>query len=195
MNCIEIKLSSKRRALLRNHNKMIYISVSIILVLIIAIYYFNRPRQLYGNDEESIIQIINSIEGYEDKEIEIIDSIDFENDRIVGFLSDNSPGYIQFIKNESGDYRWQHIEVNQDGPLGIFLPNLTSSQPQQFMFVANSFNDIAKVQITVNGGVVEQTLTPYEASVDGTPLPEMTNGEYRFDHYQYFDADGNIINR
>lgn len=174
---------------------MIYISVSVILILIIVIYYFNSSKQLYGDDEESIIQIINSIEGYEDKDIEIINIKDIENDRFVGFLSNNSPGYIQFIKNDFGNYRWQHIEVSQDGPLAIFLPNLTSSQPHQFMFVANSFNDIAKVKITVNGEVVEQTLTPYVASVVWTALPETTNGEYRYDDYQYFDVEGNIINR
>lgn len=53
-------------------------------------FYFNGTKQLYGNDKESIVKVINSIEGYGNKSIEILEIKDFNDLRVVAFLSNNN---------------------------------------------------------------------------------------------------------
>lgn len=65
-----------------------------LLLLGFFAFYFNDTQQLYGNDEESILKVIHSIEGYENNSIEIVEIKDMNDRRYAGFLSDNNPGYI-----------------------------------------------------------------------------------------------------
>ncbi|WP_264740570.1 hypothetical protein [Cytobacillus firmus] len=88
------------------------------------VIYFNSTKQLFGNDKESITRVINSIEGYENNSIEILKILDFRDSRIVAFLSNNSPGYIQFYKNKDGNYKWQHIEVRDNETFSTFNTDL-----------------------------------------------------------------------
>lgn len=61
-------------------------------------FYFNGTKQLYGNDKESIVKVINSIEGYGNKSIEILEIKDFNDLRVVAFLSNNSQAIFNLIK-------------------------------------------------------------------------------------------------
>lgn len=104
---------------------LIFFIIVIILVVGFPIYHFNNT--LYGNDKESIVKVIKSINGYEDKPIEILGIKDFNDVRIVGFLYNNRPAYIEFYKNNKGNYKWRSIEVRQDETLSsFFLSYLTT---------------------------------------------------------------------
>lgn len=150
------------------------IFTTIILVVVISIYYYNT-KKLYGNDKDSIVKVIKSIEGYEGKQIEILDIKDFNEVRIVGFLSENNPAYIEFHKNQEGNYIWKGIETRNDESLIMFIP-LTS----KIMFVNNYTNKIAKLQVDVNGNTLELKFTPFKGSVTWADLPKT-------------DKDGNLI--
>lgn len=121
---------SKKRERLKKAKRLFI--VAFLLLLGFFAFYFKDAQQLYGNDEESILKVIHSIEGYENNSIEIIEIKDMNDRRFVGFLSNNNPGYIQFLKNKDGNYRWQLIEVSDNVAFSVFTP-----EPQLFMIVTN----------------------------------------------------------
>lgn len=153
-------------------------------------YYYNDTKQIYGNVRESIMKVIHSIEGHEEKQIKVVQIKDFNDKRIVGLLGDSDPGYIQFQKNKNGDYRWQHIQFEDSSAFSIFIPDLDQTQ---LMIVTNHHNEIAKMQVDVNGQLVEQEFVANQPSVTWVNLPESDNGSHSFRNYRYFDKDGNRI--
>lgn len=65
---------------------MVVISSVLLLFLVVGIFYANSLLKPYGNDEESIIEVIRTIKGYNDGVIEILEVKDIEDSRIVGFF-------------------------------------------------------------------------------------------------------------
>lgn len=175
---------SKKREPLKKAKRLLIIGAFLLLLGLFA-FYFNDTQQLYGNDEESILKVIHSIEGYENNSIEIVEIKDMNDRRYAGFLSNDNPGYIQFQKNKDGNYRWQYIEVNVNEAFSVFAP-----EPLLFMIVTNEENKIAKMQVSVNGQEIEQEFTPYEASVTWMFPPKTGKSHYS---YKYYDKDGELI--
>ena len=64
------------------------------------IFIFSDAKREYGNDEESILKVIRSIDGYNSQSIRILEIKDIKNERVVPFLINNDSGYIQFAKNK-----------------------------------------------------------------------------------------------
>lgn len=170
--------------------KNIIITIIVLLVILVASYYFYHDNKLYGNDEESIALVIKSIENYKDKEIEILEIKDFKDVRIVGFLSNSSPSYIEFKKNKKGNYEWRHVESHTDESLSMFLFLMGNTKA---MFVTNHQNEIAKMQVDVNGTTLEQNFTPYQATVSWIDLPKTNESSYEYRNYKYYDEKGNLI--
>lgn len=175
---------SKKRELLKKAKRLLI--AAFLLLLGFFAFYFNDAQQLYGNDEDSILKVIHSIEGYENNSIEIVEIKDMNDRRYVGFLSNNNPGYIQFQKNKDGNYRWQHIEVEENEAFSVFAP-----EPLLFLIVTNEENKIAKMQVSVNGQEIEQEFTPYKASVTWMFPPKTGKSRYS---YKFYDKDGELIN-
>ncbi len=174
---------------LRNRAFVVLIIVVFLLFIGYLAYYFNQPEQVYGNDKESIATVINSIEGYEDKPIDILEIKDMDDQRMVGFQSDHSPGFIQFQKNKNGNYLWKHIGVKNNESFSIFIiPDF-----QMFMIVTNNENKAAKMQVSINGQQIEQAFTPYQSNVAWVRFPETDRSDYEFRDYKYYDQDGNLL--
>ncbi|MGJ9458349.1 hypothetical protein [Oceanobacillus sp. CF4.6] len=171
--------------------KKLGIIVAGLILVIVVFFYFYNSKELYGNDKESIVNVINSIKGYEDKQIEILKINDFNEVRIVGFLSNSNPSYIEFHKNQKGNYEWRHIESDNES-FSMFLPLTGSSK---MMFVTNHDNKIAEIQVDINGEILEQKFTPYKGSVAWGDLPTTNKDSYEFRNYKYYDKDGNLIKR
>ncbi|PWU69431.1 hypothetical protein DLJ74_05500 [Gracilibacillus dipsosauri] len=174
---------------------MVFIIPAIFLVLMITVFYFNNTQKVYGNNKESIVKVIKSIDGYESKSIDILIIKDLNDVRVVGFLSNGSPAYIQFIKNSEGNYEWEYIEEKQNEKFSSFIPKTSNTENLQFMFVTNDESKVAKMQVSVNGKIVEQEFIPNKASVTWTDLPQSDESEYSFRNYKYYDEDGNLIKK
>ncbi|GAA0492538.1 hypothetical protein GCM10008986_18620 [Salinibacillus aidingensis] len=167
--------------------------VFIILAIVVPlIYYTQQPDEVYGNDRASIVKVIHSIEGYEKKSIEVLDIKDKGKQRLVGFLSDNQPGYMRFTRNPEGNYEWDHIEVDRQDSFHMFLP-VTSHQTEQMMFVMNHHNEVAKMTIEINGQQHELEFPANQTAVKWMDLPESSDGSYSFQHFKYYDKEGNLL--
>ncbi|MFD1019553.1 hypothetical protein [Thalassobacillus hwangdonensis] len=160
------------------------------LVLVVSYYFYNSKQELYGNDKDSIVKVIKSIDDYENKEVEILEISDFNDVRIVGFLSNDSPSYIEFIKNQKENYVWRHIESRDNESFSMFSPLSGSSK---MMVVTNYENKIAKMQVDINGKPLEQIFTPHQANVTWVDKPQTNKDSYEYRNYKYYDINGNLI--
>ncbi|NBD24139.1 hypothetical protein [Paenibacillus glycinis] len=172
--------------------RMGYALIAVSLIAVIAICFLNRTKQLYGNDQESIQKVIHSIKGYEDASVEILDIKDIGDKRIVGFLSNNDPAYIQFSKNQTGNYEWQNIEKHAVQPLTAFLFHNTDVEVPnaKFMIVTNDENKIAKLELEVNKQVLIQTFSLHRKSVTWIDLPSGTRFAFK---YKYYDQNDKLL--
>lgn len=179
-----------------NTNSIIFITTILILIALLVYFTSDRSNKPYGNDEESIKKVITSIEGYENDSIEILEIKDINDIRVVGFLIDNNPAYIQFTKNQKGNYEWKHIEKNSNQSFASFLVRQSKdiSNAMSFMIVTNPANDIAKMRLQVNEQEILQNFNIHEKSVAWIDLPDSKDGSYAFD-YKYYDNEGNLIER
>lgn len=175
-------------------NKIVYFLITVITIMIamIVIYFSNSTNKLYGNDKESIQKVIKSIEGYEDVSVEILEIKDINEARVVGFLSNNNPAYIQFSKNQKGNYAWSHIEKHAGQSFTAFLIHISNdeSSNSKFMIVTNQENNIAKMELEVNKQVIEQKFSVNQKSVTWIDLPKYDTLEFK---YKYYDTSGNLL--
>lgn len=174
--------------------RVVYIAVATVIIVIIGLYFINGANKLYGNDKQSIVKVIKSIEGYENQSIKIIEIKDIYDDRIVGFLANNNPAYIQFSKNQKGNYVWNHIESSAGQSFASFLINVKSDKAKilKFMVVTTGDNDIAQWLLDVNGKVIETDFRVKQNSVVWIDLPEAKTHTFE---YKYFDENGNEIRK
>lgn len=174
--------------------KKYFMIVIVLILLTFLIYKFtNTSTQYYGNNKEAIKKVVNSIEGYEDQSISVLEVKDFNDNRIAGILVNNRPGYIEFKKNKNGDYVWSHIEATNDNALGFYLPDINEASNRKIMIVTSPNNQVAKLSVEINYKLIEQSIYPIQSSVTWIDLPQTESDEYRFDNYKYYDQEGNII--
>jgi hypothetical protein len=173
--------------------RYIYILLTIIIIALFSITIFNRINHPYGNDRESIIKVIRSIDGYQNGTVEILDIKDIKNTRIAALLYNHHPAYMEFIKNSSGNYEWRHIEKDEES-LAPFSINIRtgSSKIVKFLIITNQENQIAKLELGVNDQIISQTFDVGKNSAVWLNLPESRDHSYRFS-YKYFDKEGNPI--
>jgi len=165
-----------------------YIFSVLIIIFFLSIYPFYHTNNLYGNDKESIIKVIHSIEGYKNRSIDILGIKDYNDMRMVGFLSDNEPGCATFVKEKWGQYRWLDIEVKQGETFALFYRPISVNN-KKVMIVTNSENKIAKMRVNLNGKGLEAAFTPQKPGVIWLDLPQT----YDFIDTEYYDQDGKLI--
>ncbi|WP_090908522.1 hypothetical protein [Paenibacillus sp. cl141a] len=162
---------------------------------ILSVYMLSSNKmKLYGNDKESIVNVIHSIDGYENKAIDVLDIHDNHDSRVVAFTSDQIPAYIQFTRNAKGNYEWNHIEADRDA-FGFFMLNYPKEKTPRVMIVASAASPIAKMQVKVNGELLEQTFAPYRSYVSYIDLPPSDEQSYTFRDYKFFDKDGVLLDK
>ncbi|MCP8616392.1 hypothetical protein [Salirhabdus salicampi] len=170
-------------------NNRLTITISLALVFLLVFVFYDNNR-LHGNDKDAIVKIIQSIDSYEDMSIEVLDIKDFPDIKIVAFLADQKPGYIQFVKHTNGTYKWNHIEVRNYETLSFFMPNSPI-----FFIVTNDKNDIAKLEVTINDQLLAQEFSQKKASVTWIEIPYSNDNEYTFQDIKFYNESGNLLDK
>jgi len=174
-------------------NKVLVISSILILVLLVGVFYSTSLQKVYGNDEESIIELIQSIEGYHHGLIEILEVKDIEDIRIVAFLVNNTPAYIRFERNSKGNYEWSYAEKKDGESFASFSIKVPSeSLDVRRMVITTEDNEIARMELGVNDRVIEQDFDVNERTVTWIPISTPNVKQYSYT-YKYFDENGNSI--
>ncbi|MFD2700380.1 hypothetical protein ACFSVM_07845 [Paenibacillus shunpengii] len=165
------------------------------IILLSAVFMFNHVQKdpvIYGNDEASIIEAIKSTKGLESSEIKIVDIADFDNNRIVGFYFDNKPGYVQFTKNEEGNYGLVVMQTGGNPNIQAFLIRGLPKEdhPPKFMIMTSEQNQAAKLALRVNNEVIPQEIQTGQQSALWIDLAEADKYSYSF---QYYNEKGEPI--
>ncbi|MFQ3545734.1 hypothetical protein Q7A53_16765 [Halobacillus rhizosphaerae] len=111
-----------------------------LLVVLGSSYYFYQQNQIvFGNDSKAIKEIIKSKERYENKNISLLDSRDFGDLRVAGFLSNHNPSIIEFKRDEDGNYRYQGIETRHNADISSFFihPLIRDNKKAWLMYITN----------------------------------------------------------
>ncbi|RKD24351.1 hypothetical protein BEP19_08125 [Ammoniphilus oxalaticus] len=173
------------------HSRKLIVS-ALVIALLVGLYVTNKEQPLYGNDHDSIAQVIQSIEGYQGI-IEIIHIEDIADERYVAFLTNNIPAYIQFEKDKDGNYLWRHIEKREDSFASFIIPTWIE-KPPKLLIVANLDNDIAAIEVQVNEHVMKRDIPVNQLFATVIDLPKADGGSYKFE-YNYFDQNGDPIRK
>ncbi|MFB9329376.1 hypothetical protein ACFFSY_25850 [Paenibacillus aurantiacus] len=172
-----------------------FILAAVVLLAILIIYTSGKDKQLYGNDNESVIKAIQSIDSHRNAEVELLETRDMGDDRYVAFLANNEPAYIHFRRNNKGNYGM----IDSEGPAAydfadfLIHPNKQAGSPPQFLFVSNERSEVAKLELSVNDETIEQTFPVGQKKATWLELPKTEGDSYRFD-YKYYDEAGSLLN-
>lgn len=176
---------------IRTH-KVIFISLILFVFLGVGIFYSTSLHKPYGNDEESTIEVIQSLEGYTDSLIEILEVQDIGDNRIVAFLVDNTPAYILFERNSKGNYEWSSAQKKEVAFASFSIKVPGESLDLRLLVITTVENEIAKMEIEVNNRVIEQEFRVNERSVSWIPFSTPNEKNYTLT-YKHFDENGKSI--
>ncbi|TYP74776.1 hypothetical protein [Paenibacillus methanolicus] len=170
-----------------------FILAAVALLAILILYTSGKDKQLYGNDNESVIQVIQSIDGYRGAEVELLETRDIGDDRYVAFLANNKPAYIEFNRNDKGNYAWSSGTGPSNEDFASFLIHGPEGAVPNFLFIANERSEVAKLELSVNDESIVQTFPVRQKSATWLELPKTEEDSYRFG-YKYYDEAGSLLN-
>ncbi|CQR48228.1 hypothetical protein BN1058_02581 [Paraliobacillus sp. PM-2] len=174
--------------------KKLYLVLVIVVMLVFIFNYLNSSFYRNGNDEESIIKTIKSLDLFENSSIEIIDIKDVGDERLVAFLSNNNPAYSHFEKDKSGNYGWKSAE-KRGGALSHFLIPLSKDMDDGytnliFLTITTKDNKISKMELGANEHIFVKEFKLNKNSAIWTELPKEKEITFK---YKYYNMDGKLI--
>lgn len=162
------------------------------ILILLAYNFIFKKVELYGNDPQSIIKVIRDFESYANSEIIILDIKDHNDARVVAFLANNSPSYLELYRNEQGNYLPRTVGSQNTGAFAMFLPSRTR-EFNKILFVTNDQHNVSKMQVDINEIPIEQTFTPFQAAATWVDLPQRKNGQLEYRNYRYYDEHGELM--
>lgn len=178
--------------------------VLIAFLLIISIcgiiFYTNQTKEIYGNDETSILQWIKDYDNRlkdADPNITIAGIQDTGDVRIIGYLKTNSVGMIAYYKNSDNNYEmYDNMRIGTN-ETSTFLANsaFQGNDKMKFVVVSNGNDELTRIELTINEKYKESKQIPLNKPsviVFDLNLPEEEYKSMSFD-CQFFDSDENEI--
>lgn len=165
--------------------KKILLLVAVIAICGLIVTYWVNHRTIYGNDTESIIKVIESIDLYENSTINIIDMKDYGQYRIVAFLSNQNPSYIQFRKDEKGRYKYQCSETHSQESLSSFHIQLFNGDEFDVfvLHIKNLYCDVPGLSFKANEDIYEVAFKEPAEEAQWTKLKKSPDGGYQFEWF------------
>jgi len=178
---------------IKNKKFVAIIVTGLLLGVLLLFNYLNSSFYLNGNDKESIIKTLHSLEMHENSSIEIIEIKDIGDQRIVPFLDNGRPAYIHFVKNKYGNYKWEGTE-RMEGSLSNFLIHNRNIDGDLFsllfLIVTTKENEIAKMELGINERVFVEEFDINKNAATWIELPKEKDMSFT---YNYYDENGNSI--
>ncbi len=161
---------------------MLFALISTISLL--AVFIFIRNKPIYGNDEESIVQVINSISLYEGKSIHLLEIYDFDDDRVVTFLSNSSPSIIEFYKNDKGNYTGPRSKTKHYDDIGQFIIGAIGKDDDIFVFsVKNQYSSTDILTFKANKEIYTVDFSSGHPNSQYTKLMKSKDNGYSFEWF------------
>ncbi|GAA0182712.1 hypothetical protein SH2C18_50420 [Clostridium sediminicola] len=178
---------------------------ALLLILIIIsisaiIFHTNKPKQIYGNDNTSILQWIKDYDMRikdSDSNITIAGIEDTGDIRIVGYLKSNSVGMVAYHRNSKNNYEmYDNIRIGTT-ETSSFIAHYPAKgiDKIKYVVVSTGKDDIAMAELTVNEKYKQAKKIPLNKPsviVFDLDLPQEEYKSMSFD-CQFFDSDVNEI--
>lgn len=135
--------------------QMAVLSIGLLVILVFSLVW-NKP--VYGNDEVSIKKLIAESDLLQVKtNIELIDIVDTERNRIVGFTNGEGQGIIRFEKDSKGNYTYLGMNFERGASNGIttYTVPVEDNRTPLFLFLSDGSN-VAKIELYINNQLREQ---------------------------------------
>ncbi len=161
--------------------KKLFVLFGFVLAVILMTLVSDGDQLLYGNNEELIVEVINSIDSYSSKTNRILGIYDFDDDRVVAFLNGDTPAMIRFKGDDSGNYNLISSWMESYVDINNFLLDVGENDDKYLMLtVKNGDSDINGFSFTSNGieySVIFESESPY---VQLTELENNADNSFRF---------------
>jgi hypothetical protein len=134
---------------------LLAIFVALIMISVATGYYFKQDKALNGNNEDSIKKYLYSnLIPKTENDINIIDTVEIENSKIVGFSTNKGQGVVMFDKDKKGNYTTgrdgvydiidkKHIKVS------AYSVRYGNDSKSAYVIISDG-KDVSKVEIVVN---------------------------------------------
>jgi beta-lactamase regulating signal transducer with metallopeptidase domain len=174
--------------------KFYIIIIALAILIFTSIGLLSNPlgESVYGNSTESITRIIQSFDLYEGKTVEILEIKDYDEDRIVAFLSGGNPSVIEFEKNGDGNYINPRSETHGNQALSNFIiDHIGNTDSVIVVSIKNRDSEIMDFSFKANEELYEVKFNSDGPDVQWTNLVEYENG-FRFE-WDYIDGNLNQV--
>lgn len=182
--------------------KKILLAIFVVSIMIsVAIgYYFKQDKALNGNNEDSIKKYLYSnLIPKTENDINIIETVEIENSKIVGFSTNKGQGVVIFDKDKKGNYTTgrdgvydtidkKHIKVS------AFSVRYGNSSKSSYVIISDG-KDVSRVELVVNGKKsYSKKVKLNEPSMviftDNEQRNVSTSGDIKF---KFFNSDETLI--
>ncbi|MER2057806.1 MAG: hypothetical protein ABTA16_03215 [Niallia sp.] len=134
--------------------------IAVVAIGLMVIFGFgllwNKP--VYGNDEASIKKLIAESDLLQVKtNIEIIDIVDTETNRIVGFTNGEGQGIIRFEKDSKGNYTYLGMNFESGASNGIttYTVPVDNRRTPLFLFLSDG-STVGTIELFINNQLREE---------------------------------------
>jgi hypothetical protein len=177
------------------------IAISIILIMILGItgFYFKQNKVINGKNENSIKKYLYSTLIPKNEDINIIDTVEIEDSKIVGFLNNKGHGVVAFDKDKKGNYTTgrdgvfdttdrKHVKVS------AFSVRYGDSSKSSYVIISDG-KDVGRVELVVN----DKKSYSKKVKLNEPSMVIFTDNELskvatsRDIKFKFFNSDGTLI--
>jgi len=181
--------------------KKILIAIFVILIMILGVteYYFKQNKLMNGKNENSIKKYLYSTLIPKTEDINIIDTVEIEDSKIVGFLNNKGLGVVAFNKDKKGKYTTgrdgifetidkKHVKVS------AFSVRYGDSSKSSYVIITDG-KDVGRVELVVNdkksySKKVKLSEPSMVIFTDNELSKVSTSRDIKF---KFFNSDGTLI--
>ncbi|GAA0220679.1 hypothetical protein [Metaclostridioides mangenotii] len=181
--------------------KKILITIFVILIMILGVtgYYFKQNKLINGKNENSIKKYLYNTLIPKTEDINIIDTVEIEDSKIVGFLNNKGLGVVAFDKDKKGNYTTgrdgifetidkKHVKVS------AFSVRYGDSSKSSYVIISDG-KDVGRVELVVN----EKKSYSKKVKLSEPSMVIFTDNELsklstsRDIKFKFFNSDGTLI--
>lgn len=171
------------------------IKVLIIMGILLVAYFVYINREIYGNDNESIIKVIQRKKYSDNKDIIIVGVEEVDDFKIAGFFTSGYPGVAIFEKNNKNNFclksiKWENQIDNSPGSAASFIIDYGIDN-KAYIVISNGY-EIVTTSLMLNDKYMYSEKMPLnEPSMVIFNIDNNIKGE--FAKFEAYDMNGEVV--
>lgn len=184
-----------------------YIFLILLTIFITGCSYSLGNTDTYGNSDKEVMRYLNKSDVMGDMgkdNLQIIDTMEIEDSKIIGFMSDTAQGILIYQKDENNNYtiKFSTVDSIWEDSMGLRtyeieygVKDSIENDNNGYVVLSNGNNSASKVELIINNKhTYNKSLElgkPSMAMFEGISTEDITGKIYT--EYRYFDMDNNEL--